>query len=187
VIPKLVFPKFLVILSILGVSVVAGAQTLATKGASLPPRGSEKYWLVVDEFADGAIHFAYAKRFVQLHERSLSGLQCQQYSQIALDFADQLAAVRRAGVSAENEFWDDVRVFSNSMIGTPGAPNPVHRSTNYWVTTGAEAEDRELRRLVSLEIDDVSSQMTLTDGYSSLALKPGCLPADPEPTIKAER
>ena len=115
------------ILSILGASVIAGAQTRATKGASLPQRGSEKYWLLVDEFADGAIHFVYAKRFVQLHERSLTGLQRQQYSRIALDFGDQLAAVRRAGVSAENEFWNDVRVHSISMIGAPGAPIPVHR------------------------------------------------------------
>ena len=120
VIPKPVFPKFLMILSILGVSVIAGAQTQATKGASLPQRGSEKYWLVVDEFADGAIHVAYAKRFVQLHERSLTGLQCQQYSRIALDFGDQLAAARRAGVSAENEFWNDVRMCSISMIGASG-------------------------------------------------------------------
>jgi hypothetical protein len=129
-----VFPKFLMILSILGVSVIADAQTQATKEASLPLRGSEKYWLVVDEFADGAIHFAYAKRFIQLHERSLTGLQCQQYSRIALDLADQLAAVRRAGVSAENEFWNDVRVYSISLIGGPGAPIPVHRTNSYWLT-----------------------------------------------------
>jgi len=99
VIRKPVFPKFLMILSILGLSVIAGAQTQATKGASLPQRGSEKYWLAVDEFADRAIHFAYVKRFVQLHERSLTGLQCQQYSRIALDVGDQLAVVRRARVS----------------------------------------------------------------------------------------
>lgn len=184
---KPVFPKFLMILSILGVSVIADAQTQATKGASLPLRGSEKYWLVVDEFADGAIHFAYAKRFIQLHERSLTGPQCQQYSRITVDFADQLAAVRRAGVSAENEFWNDVRVYSISMIGAPGAPIPVHRTSNYWMTTGSEAEDRELRRLVSLEIDDVSSQQIPTGGYSSSPLKIVCLPADPAPVIKAQR
>ena len=69
---KSMFSKFLMILSILGVSVVAGTQTQATEGASLPQRGSEKYWLVVDEFADRAVHFAYAKRFAQLHERSLT-------------------------------------------------------------------------------------------------------------------
>jgi hypothetical protein len=36
---------------------MAGAQTQVTEGASLPQRGNEKYWLVVDEFADVAIHF----------------------------------------------------------------------------------------------------------------------------------
>ena len=60
---KSVFPTFLMILSTLGGSVMAGAQTQVTEGASFPQRGSEKYWLVVDEFADVAIHFAYAKRF----------------------------------------------------------------------------------------------------------------------------
>ena len=187
VIPKPVFPKFLMILSMLGVSVIAGAQTQTTKGALLPQRGGEKYWLVVDKLADGAIRFAYAKRFVQLHERSLTSLQCQQYSRIALDFGDQLAAVRRSKVSAGNEFWNDLRVYSISMIGAPGAPIPVHRSSNYSVTTGSEAEDRELRRLVSLEIDDVSSQQIPTGGYSSSPLKTVCLPADPDPTIKAQR
>jgi hypothetical protein len=184
---KSVFPTFLMILSTLGGSVMAGAQTQVTEGASFPQRGSEKYWLVVDEFADVAIHFAYAKRFAQLHERSLTGRQCQQYSRIALDYGDQLALVKRAGVSAESEFWNDVRVYSISMIAPPGAPIPGHRTGNYWVTTGSEAGDRELRRLVSLEIDDVSSQLTLTGGYSSSTLNTGCLPADQEPTIKAQR
>ena len=64
---KSVFPTFLMILSTLGGSVMAGAQTQVTEGASLPQRGNEKYWLVIDEFADVAIHFAYAKRFAQLH------------------------------------------------------------------------------------------------------------------------
>jgi hypothetical protein len=167
---KSVFPMFLMILSILGVSVIAGAQTQATEGESLPQRGSEKYWLVVDEFADRAIHFAYAKRFVQLHERSLTDRQCQQYSRIAVDYGDQLAAVRRAAVSAESEFWNDVHAYSISMIGAPGVPIPVQRTSNYWVTTGSEVEDRELRRVVSLEIDEALP----TSGYSPSALRPEC-------------
>jgi len=184
---KSVFPRSLTILSILSVSVLAAAQTQATEGASLPQRGSEKYWRVVDEFADVTIHFAYAKRFVQLHESSLTGRQCQQYSRIAADYGDQWAAVRRAGVSAESEFWNDVRVYSISMIGAPGAPIPVHRTSTYWVTTGSEAGDGELRRLVSLEIDRVSSQLALTGGYSSSSMKTGCLATGQDPTIQAQR
>ena len=184
---KSMFSTFLMILWTLGGSVMAGAQTQVMEGASLPQRGSQKYWLVVDGFADRAIHFAYAKRFVQLHERSLTGRQCQQYSLIALGYGDQLAAVKRAGVSAESEFWNDVRVYSISMIAAPGAPIPGHRTGNYRVTTGSEAGDRELRRLVSLEIDDVSSQLVLTGGYSSSALNTTCLPADQEPIVKAQR
>ena len=163
---KSVFPKFLMILSILGVSVIAAGQTQATEGASLPQRGSEKYWLVVDEFAERAVHLAYAKRFAQLHERCLADRQCEQYSRIALDYGDELAAVRRAGVSAESEFWNDVSVYSISMIAAPGVPIPVHRTSNYWVTTGSEADDRELRRVVSLEIDEVTSRLLPTSGYS---------------------
>jgi hypothetical protein len=184
---KSVFLRFLMIFWILGASRIAGAQTQATEGASLPQRGSEKYWLVVDEFADSAIHFAYAKRFVELHERSFASQQCEQYARIALDFGDQLTAFRHAGVSAESEFWNEVRAHAISMIGAPGAPIPTHRTANYWVTTGSEAEDRELRRLVSLEIDNVSSQLTLTSGYSSSPLETDCLPADPGPTVKAQR
>jgi len=67
-------------LLILGRAMIAGAQTQAAERQPLPMRGSEKYWLDVDEFADRAVHFAYAKRFVQLHERSLTNRQCQQYS-----------------------------------------------------------------------------------------------------------
>jgi len=173
-------------LSILGVSVIAGAQTQASEGASLPQRGSERYWRVVDEFADVTIHFAYAKRFAQLHEHSLTGRQCQQYSRIAADYGEQWAAVRRAGVSAESEFWNDVRVYSISMIGAPGAPIPVHRTSTYWVTTGSEAGDGELRRLVSAEIDSVSSQLLLTGGYSSSSMKTGCLATGQAPTIQAQ-
>lgn len=181
-----VFPRSLMMLSILGVSVIAGAQTQASEGASLPQRGSERYWRVVDEFADVTIHFAYAKRFAQLHEHSLTGRQCQQYSRIAADYGEQWAAVRRAGVSAESEFWNDVRVYSISMIGAPGAPIPVHRTSTYWVTTGSEAGDGELRRLVSAEIDSVSSQLLLTGGYSSSSMKTGCLATGQAPTIQAQ-
>ena len=164
---------FFKVLMIFAPSVIAGAQTRATEGPSLPQRGSEKYWLVVDEFADRAIHFAYAKRFVQLHAGSLTDRQCQQYSMIAVDYADQFAAVKQAGGSAQIEFWYDVHVYSISMIGAAGVPIPVHRTSNYWVTTGSEEEDRELRRVVSLEIDEVASQF-LTSGYSPSALKPDC-------------
>lgn len=184
---KSVFHKFLLILSILGVSVIAGAQTQATEGAALPRRGSEKYWLVVDEFADLAIHFAYAKRFVQLHEGSLTGRQCQQYSRIAVDYGDQLASVIRAGVSAESGFWNDVRVYSISMIGAAGVPIPVHRTSNYWGTTGSEAEDRELRRIVSLEIDEATSHLLPTSGHSPSALKPDCRTAAQQSTALAQR
>ncbi len=166
--------RFLKTLLILGASAIAGAQTQAAERASLPQRGSEQYWLVVDDFADRAIHFAYAKRFVQLHEGSLTDRQCQQYSRIAVDYADQLATVRQAGASAQSEFWKDVRVYSISMIGAPGVPIPVHRTSKYWVTTGSEADDSELRRIVPLEIDEASSQLIRTGGYSPSALTPDC-------------
>ena len=178
---KSVFPKFVMSLSILGVSVVAGAQAKKPEGATLPPRGSDKYWLVVDEFADHAVHFAYAKRFVQLHERSLTDRQCRQYSRIAAGYATQLAEVNQAGMRAESGFWKDMHEYSIGMIGPPGVPIPVHRNSNYWVTTGSEAEDRELRRIVSLEIDEAS-----TGEYSPLALNPQCRTAGQEPTAKAQ-
>lgn len=47
--------RFLKVLLILGTSVLAGAQTQAGERALLPQRGGEKYWLLVDEFADRAI------------------------------------------------------------------------------------------------------------------------------------
>src|SRR5215475_14465917 len=65
------------VLLIFALAVIAGAQTPAPEGPSLSSRGSEKYWLVVDEFADRAVHAAYAQRFVQLHEGSLTARQCQ--------------------------------------------------------------------------------------------------------------
>lgn len=179
--------RFLKILLILSASVIAGAQTRVAERASLPQRGSEKYWLVVDEFADGAVHFAYAKRFVQVHEGSLTDRQYQQYSRIAVDYADQLAAVGQARVSAQSEFWNDVRAYSISMIGAPGVPIPGRRTSKYWVTTGSEAEDGELRRIVSLEIDAASSQLIRTGEYSPSALKPDCRTAPQELTAKAER
>ena len=49
---------------------------------------------------------------------------------------------------AESEFWNDVSMYSISMIGAPGVPIPVHRTSSHSVTTGSEAEDRELRRVV---------------------------------------
>ncbi len=173
-------------LLILGASVIAGAQTQPAERESLPPRGSEKYWLLVDEFADHAVHFAYAKRFVQLHEGSLTDRQCQQYSRIAVDYADQLAAVKQAGVSTQSGFWNDVHVYSIGMIGAPGVPIPVHRTSKYWVTTGSEAEDSELRRIVPLEIDEASSQLIQRNGNSPSVLTPDCRTAAQEPTAKAQ-
>lgn len=173
-------------LLILGASVIAGAQTQPTERQSPSSRGSERYWLEVDEFADRAIHFAYAKRFVQLHEGLLTDRQCTQYSRIAADYADQLGAVKQAGMFVPTGFWNDVREYSISMIGAPGVPIPIHRTSNYWVTTGSQAEDRELQRLVSLEIDNASSQL-MTGGNSPLALKPDCLPAAHEQAVKAQR
>lgn len=161
-------------LLMLGASVIAGAQTQRAERASLSHRGSGKYWLVVDDFADRAVHFAYAKHFVQLREGTLTDRQCQQYSRIAVDYADEWAAVRQAGVSAQTEFWNDVRAYSISMIGAPGVPIPGRRTNNYWMTTGSEAEDRELRRLVSLEIDETSSQLIRNGEYSPPALNPDC-------------
>jgi hypothetical protein len=172
-------------LLILGASVLAGAQTQVGR-QSLPQRGSEQYWLAVDEFADRAVHFAYVKRFVQLHEGLLTDHQREQYSRVAVDYADELAVVNQAGVSAQSGFWNDVRVYSISMIGTLGIPIPVHRTSNYSVTTGSEAEDRELRRIVSLEIDEMSSQLIPTGEYSPSALSPECHNPGQKPTAKAQ-
>ena len=77
-------------------------------------------------------------------------------------------------MSAQSGFWNDVREYSISMIGPPGVPIPVHRTSNYWVTTGSEAEDRELRRIVSLEIDEASSQLDPTVEYLPSALNAEC-------------
>jgi hypothetical protein len=174
-------------LLILAASVPTGAQTKAAERASLPQRGIEKYWMVVDAFADRSIHFAYAKRFVQLHEGALTDRQCQQYSRIADDYADELATVRQAGVSAQSGFWNDLRVYSFRMIGTPGVPIPIHQTSKYWVTTGSKAEDDELRRMVSLNIDEASSQLIRRDRNSPSASTSDCRTAAHESTAKAQR
>src|SRR5215467_3609618 len=161
------------VLLIFAPSVIAGTQTPAAEGQSFPQRGTDNYWLVVDEFADHAVHFAFAKHFVQLHEGLLTERQCRQYSRIAADYVDELMAVKEVGMSAQSPFWNDVREYSISMIGPPGVPIPVHRASNYSVTTHSEAEDQELRRLVSLEIDEASSQR-LPTGDDSLAGLPEC-------------
>jgi hypothetical protein len=157
---KSIMARFLKILLIVGASVLAGAQTQTAERESPPQHGSETYWLVVDKFANGAVRLADAKRFIQLHEGSLTDRQCQQYSRIAVDYAHQLAAVRQAGVSAQSKFWNDVRAYSVSMIGAPGVPIPGRRTSKYWVTTGSAAEDLELRRIVSFEIDEASAQLS---------------------------
>jgi len=174
---------FFLMLSIVGASVIANAQAQAAERASL---ASEQYRLLVDEFADGAVHVAYAKRFVQVHEASLTGRQSQQYSHILVAYTRQLAAVRRAGVSAQSEFWNDVRAYSSSMIGAPGVPIPGRKTSKYWVTTGSESEDREVRRIVSLELDEARSHIQ-TAGYSPSGIVPDCRTASHELITQAER
>jgi hypothetical protein len=170
---------------ILGASVIASAQTQIADGGPFPRRGSAEYWLMVDAFADRTVHFAYVKHFAQLHEQSLTDRQCEQYSRLAVDYRNQLAAIGRAGVSAKSEFWREVRAYSIHMIGPPGVPIPVHRSSNYWVTTGSEAEDQELRRIVSLEIDEAGSHLIPTSEYSPSAANPECR-AGEEPIANAQ-
>jgi hypothetical protein len=155
-------------------SVVASAQTHAAERAFFPQRGSESYWLLVDQFADSAVNFAYATHVVRVHEGPLTERQCQQYSRVAVEFAQQLSIVRRTGVSAHNEFWKDVRTYSVSMIGAPGVPIPGDRISKYRVTTGSEAEDRELRQIVWFEIEESRSHMTRTAEYSPSAQKLHC-------------
>jgi hypothetical protein len=178
--------RFLKMFLILGAVVIAGAQTQTAERQSLPQRGSEKYWLMVGEFADAAVNFTYAKHFVQVHEGSLTDRQYQQYSRIAVDYRDQLAAVRQVGFSAQSEFWNDVRAHSISMIGASGVPIPGRRTSKYSVTTGSEVEDRELRRTVSLEIDESRSQVIRTTEYSRSALELDCRNADQKPTANAQ-
>jgi len=164
------------ILLIVSSSVAGCAQTKATDQQSLPQPGSKQYWLVVDDFADRAVHLAYAQRFAQLHE-PLTNRQCQEYSRIAVDYEHQLATVKQAGGSPESGFWNDVRNYSKSMIGPLGVPVPVRRTSNYRVTTGSEVEDRELLRILMLEIDEARSQLLPTAGQSSTRLAPKCRPA----------
>jgi hypothetical protein len=106
---------------------------------------------------------------------------------VAIDYEDQLAAVRRAGLLAQGEFWNDVRAYSIKMIGQPGVPIPARRITNYWLTTGSEAEDSELRRIVSLEIDETSSHFNRTGGHSPSVLKLDCATPAQEQTASAQR
>jgi hypothetical protein len=183
---KSMVARFLTMSLILGASVIASAQRETFERTSFPQHGSDKYWLAVDEFADRAIHFAYAKRFLEIHGASLTPRQCQQYSRIAVEYADQLATAKQAGLSAESAFWNDLRAYSINMIGPPGVPIPLHRTSNYWVTTGSEADDRDLRRIVSLEIDEASSQLNPTSEYSPLALNPDCQEASQERTAQAQ-
>lgn len=183
---KSVLAGFLKMLLILVAFVILGALTQAAGGASFPQLGREKHWLLVEEFADSVVHFAYAKSFVQGHEGPPTERQCQQYSRIAVDYADQLAAVKQAGVFAQPEFWNEVRAYSISMIGAPGEPIPGRRASKYWVTTGSELNDRELRRTVSLEIAEASSQLIRTGGYFPSALT-GCRTAPQELISNAER
>ena len=184
---ELMFGRLLKIFLVLGASVMSCAQTQAPAGQPLPQRGSEKYWLVVGQFADHAVQLAYAKSFLQLHEGSLTDRQCQQYSRVAVDYTDQLATVKQAGVSAQSGFWNDVREYLMRMIGPPGVPIPVHPTSKYWVTTGSEMEDSELRRIVSLEVNEASSQFTRTDRNSALALRSDCRTAVQDATVKDSR
>jgi hypothetical protein len=177
--------KFFLMMSIVGASIIASVQTQAAQPSL--QRGAEQYWLLVDEFADSAVHVAYAKRFIQSHEGPLTNRQCQQYSHVAVDYAGQLAAVRRTGVSAQSEFWNDVRAYSISIIGTPGVSIPGRKTSKYWVTTGSEAQDRDLRQLVSLEIDEARSQLIRTSGYPPSAVDSNCRTASQELTRQAER
>ena len=134
--------------------------------------------------AEHAIYLAYARRFVQVPERSLT--DPQHYSRIAATYADQLAAAKQAGMSVQSRLWNDVREYSIRMIGSPGVPIPVHQTGNYWVTTGFEEEDRDLRGIVSAEIDEANSQLVRSGEYSPLALKLECRNASQEPAAKAQ-
>jgi hypothetical protein len=86
---------------------------------------------------------------------------------------------------------DGWRVFHNVLdprkIGPPVVPIPVRRTSSYRVTTGSVAEDSELRRIVSLEIDEATSQLLPTSGDSASVLKPDCRTAAQQPTAVAQR
>lgn len=94
-------------------------------------------------------------------------------------------AFTQFGVSGESAVWKDIRVHSISMIGLPGVPIPLHRTTNYRVTTGSEAKDRELRRMVSLEINEATSPLVPIDEDSPSALRPSFPTLAREPTTRA--
>ena len=182
---KSMVSSFLTMLIILCAPVLAGAQTQGMEGPSVPQRSRENYWLMVNEFADGAVNFAYAKHFVQVHEGFLTDRQCQQYARVTVDYTQQLSTARQAGVSARSKFWSDVRAYSISMIGASGVPIPGRRGSKYSMTTGSTAKDREMRRIVLHEIDETRSQFI--PGYSLSVLKPDCRPTAQELTAKVER
>jgi hypothetical protein len=73
------------------------------------------------------------------------------------------------------------------MIGSPGVPIPVHRPRKYWVTTGSEAEERELRRIVFLEIDEAGSHVIPRGGLSPVGLAPVCPVPAGESTADAQQ
>jgi hypothetical protein len=143
-------------------SILCSAQMQEIPGASLPQRGSEQYWSVVDEFADATIHMVHAKRFVQLHEGSLSDRQCQEYLRLVDRYNSQLSMLKQSSsISANRLFWSDVRVYSSQVMGNPGVPIPRNHVSTYWITTGSKAEDDELRGLVSLQLDEAEQNWDL--------------------------
>jgi len=166
--------RFLQISLFVGASLLAGAQTQASQAGGFPPRNSEDYWAMVDQFADSAVHLAFARKFVEGHQWQLTDGLCQQYSRISADYTDQLVALRRAGVSARSEFWNDVRAYSVRMIGGSGVKIPGRQISKYSMTTGSDAADRDLRRIVSLEIDESRSDLMQTGTYSVSASDLGC-------------
>ena len=80
------------------------------------------------------------------------------------------------------------------MIGPQGVPTPVHRTSNYRVTTGSEAEDRDLRRIGSLEIDHASTHLVSASnlecrdaqgaGRAGPAIRPPVSPSINQPPAK---
>ena len=179
------FRKGLKALLLLAIAESAGAQT--SPQAPLRQLGSDNYWIVLDECANRIVHFASAKLFVQLHAGSLTERQCQQYSRIAGDYADEFSALKRARLSPQGEFWNDVRMYSIKMIGAPGVPIPVHRTSMYWITTGSDAGDGELRRIVSLEIDEATSQLADETDNAPSAFIQYCGHSTEQPITKSKQ
>ena len=155
--------KLWVLYLILSASVICSAQMHEVLRASVPQRGSDEYWSVIDEFGDVTIHLAYAKRSVQLHDGSLSDRQCQEYSRIVQDYSARLSMLKQSGISDKSGFWVDMRAYSSQMIGKPGVPIPGHRVSTYWITAGSKAEDDELRRLVALQLDEATTEVGQVD------------------------